>query len=299
MFRKIPPGNYLILLCILLVGVFCLIKLLSGSKKTFNQEMIPDDNSKWYTNIPDSMPFKDFKAKMYSIGHEDPCEKSKLLDHGKGLYTSFAGFTVIDERDNCKDSSAVVEEKRYLVLPGYSLNSSYTFSIRDAKYYLATTSATPDSPGTKVHNTYSEIGVRYAGNHSNYREGGMVLIPVSDRTYNIVEILTYIIVVLIPLCFIVFVIILPIRVLYSIAIAKAFTKRNVRSLYMTGWFLIALALLPGLISILLKFMFAKRIPAEISLPIQDTLLKHSGMLVVGLVVLLLAGAFRQGYKTQE
>jgi hypothetical protein len=290
--------NYLLLLIIALVAILNIPRFTSVTTTTIDSPTVFDSLQKTAPNH-DSLSFAEYQSRVDSLFALDQCEKSRLANQGSNLYGGFAGFTTISETDSCVQSGSfrlpILKDHYYLALRGYKLKPTTSVSTRNGRFFLKTRVA---NTGTTNDYMQKETTIRYVSTNDNNSKG-IVLLPVSTKQFSTVKILVYLFVAILLIAGIIALIILPLRILIYIARGNAFTLSNIRDLHIIGWSLVALTIIPNLIAIVLSFIFSPDIPGEIYIPIVDTLLNNSLVLIAGLVVLLIASAFKKGYKVQK
>ena len=220
-------------------------------------------------SIDDSLPYYKYKIIEDSLSRELEFQNAKLSEgrHGKRLFS--IGITDINECDSCTWASSGTfypagEDKYFIKLSGYRLDDMAKFSIENGNYYLRHPVPNPGDKSAPWIYTKDKIGIRYSYDvNKNYNEpGGILLVPVSKTAYSILNAffsLALIIAIVLGL-YIVFVSVL--RTLYNIAVGDVFVPQNIKNLFFTGWTLVAVAVLPALLSLLFNFIFSNLIPSS-------------------------------------
>lgn len=126
-----------------------------------------------------------------------------------------------------------------------------------------------------------------------------VSLPINRTSYQIFNFLMVVIMVLCIAGFVYFLLALPFRILVMISRGHSFHPDTFRSLYRVGWFLIVISLLNSLSPIIFHILFNKQIPGEFEFSYYAALAESFPMIVVGLIIVLFADAFKQGYKLQQ
>lgn len=219
----------------------------------------------------------------------------QLRTGGDNISSPFFGVQKIYECDSCnsfdqKKFKLEFENNYFIRLNGYTLKNDAWFFIDKGKYYIR---------HYPVWNTPKEIEVRYSAGYVNLPWDSALLIPISRKTYDIMKVLVIVLLVGVLLFSLYITIVLPVRILYSIATGKPFTKGNIQRLHIIGWVLLGFALLPSLISILIELVLSRKIPNEIYYPFIQSIFDNRAILIAGLIVLLLATAFKRGYQLQK
>lgn len=295
MSRKLFTDGYFIALVILLFGI-----LIFGGRST---AIIDSPANSRAVAVNDSLPYYKAKLLLDSIEKQEVFNRTKLRAQGSGMNILSIGFSHIREYDDAASfysgSSSQQHDKYFLSLPGYQFRTAAGFSIENGKYMLAYPVWDNKNGGERQgHIEQKEIGIRYAGNSALNPFQGSVLIPVSGSKFLILKILVYILWIIILLYAIYSLLILPLRILYSISKGDSFNRSNIRDLFILGCSLIGFAVIPAVLSFLFEWIFHNKIPAEIYLPFPEALLDNKGWLIAGLITLLLAKAFKKGYQLQ-
>jgi hypothetical protein len=126
-----------------------------------------------------------------------------------------------------------------------------------------------------------------------------VFIPLSGKSFRLTRIISFILIALLIIYSLIIIFFLPAQLLLSISRGKSFTSRNVKYLRLMGWSFIGAYLLPVLSACIFDLIFRSDIPAGIYLSLPDVLMNNRGMLIAGLVLLLIAGAFSKGLELQN
>ena len=226
-------------------------------------------------------------------------KKNRVTRTGSGLYVLFAGINRIDECDSCMDANEKNTRSKYFIsLKGFALKSDASFLVDKNDYIIEKfVEEKKTAYSTTGHIEQEKIRVRLAADHT--KEGLTLLIPVSSRVFSWIEMFMYLFLVAGILAGIWIFIRLPVLVLINIANGKPFLKKNIRYLSCIGWGIIGccmlMVILPGLIQLILSSM----IPNEIYFPFWPHLFDYRWGIFLGIAVLMLARAFKQGYKLQQ
>jgi len=181
------------------------------------------------------------------------------------------------------------------------MKDQVSFFIENDKYYIKYfIGDSIGANGTKWgHMEKKEVPVRFSIPLDENTPAGSLLIPVSPKTYGIMNTLLWILTVSVVLLFGYIFIVLSLRTLYRIARGQPFTKRNIRRLYTIAWALLAIPILPPFINVVIEWFLRNKIPPEFYYPFFQSILDGRHVLLAGFVVLLIAYAFRKGYKLQQ
>jgi hypothetical protein len=90
-----------------------------------------------------------------------------------------------------------------------------------------------------------------------------------------------------------------IRILLGISKGEAFSKKTINHLFILGWSLVTISLVPGIASLLQSLISHKQLSNNAYSLAQSFFLQHKDFLLAGLVILLMARAFHKGYVLQE
>ena len=262
--------------------------------ETYHEVTNPDLNKR-YWKLKDSLDrIRDWKI-------------SRLRGYGESISTVFIGVNKIYECDSCnsfdiRKFGAEYKTKYFIRLNGYTLEDDAIFFIRKDKYYIRYTVLDRiQENGNKVgHFETKETQVRYTtGSGAGLIPDGALLIPVSKQTYRFLNIVVWVLTAIFLIFFFFTLFALPAKTLFSIATGAPFTKQNIKRLLITGWTLICIPVLPPLTSLLVKWILGDKIPSEIYYPFFQSILDNRTFLIAGLIVLLIANAFKRGYKLQQ
>ncbi|HMK27191.1 MAG TPA: DUF2975 domain-containing protein [Chitinophagaceae bacterium] len=224
-------------------------------------------------------------------------KKERITRAGSYLYTLFAGINRIDECDSCIEANEKNTRSKYFIsLNGFALKPGASFLVDKNDYIIE---KFVEEKKTEAGATTEQEKVRVRLVADPAKEGLTLLIPVSYRVFSWIEIFMYIFLVAGIIAGIWIFIRLPVLVLINIANGNPFLKKNIRYLSCIGWGIIGCCMLvvifPGLIQLFLSSM----IPNEIYYPFWSHLFDFRWGIFLGISVLLLARAFKQGYKLQQ
>lgn len=176
--------------------------------------------------------------------------------------------------------------------PDYYINKR--FLVNDNKYYIKYVIF--DSVRNKTiygRFAYKQIGVKYVA------KGNNLLIPISLKSYNILNKLIGLAVFLTLFYIIYAFILLPLKCIIKISKGNPFALSNIRSLHLIAFFLMAYPFLVLLPKILIHFLFRKTIPYEFTFNYWECFYSNSTYLISGIIVLFVARAFKRGYDLQK
>jgi hypothetical protein len=232
-------------------------------------------------------------------------KRHRLKTLGNSITTFFIGVSKIDECDSCntafrEEFASALKTKYFIQFPGYTIKEDASFFINKDKYYISYTIWDTLYPNSTQmgHKQTKEVRVRYATGDSD-DNGGSLLIPISEQTYDVIHVLVTIFTVAFIVTFFFLLVILPYNVVISIATGTPFTRANIKRLYIAGWTMIGGALLTSLIPWIIELFLRSKLPDEIYFPFLLSLTDAKPWLIAGVVVLLVASAFKRGYKLQQ
>jgi hypothetical protein len=247
--------------------------------------------------VNDSLPYSRYRLMLDSVEQINNCRAEQLKSIGSWMLIGWPGFTEINDASICESfpkDDTWNQYKYFLALPGYRLNPNADFYMNNGKYFLKTfVRDTMIGDASTGHFTDKEIAIRFAKPQA--QQPGYALIPVSGQKFKTFSIIMYVLAAALALYIIWSLIILPVRVLRAIAKDNAITELNIRDLAIIGWSLVGFALLPGLFTLLIDFIFRNSIPDGINLIFTDTLAWSKPLILAGLILLLLRRAFKKGY----
>jgi hypothetical protein len=285
---------------IIVVGLLNTADISPDPMSSYNSEIIEDTIAS-NTAINDSLPHYEYRQIEDSIQLLEACRQSQRGVIVNSASVMAAGFAHIHQNDIC--FSGAETDTYFQMLSGYYLLHDAEFYTRDGKSFLKyVVWDNNDRELRKGHYEIKEIGVRFKsdenGKEITVTRKGSVLIPVSKKSYGVIKVVTYTVMVLFGICGLCLFVLLPLRVLYSIARGVIFTVRTVRDLFIVGWGLIAFALLPAIFSFIIYKAYDSKIPDEIYLSLPLVFLQYKGLLLAGLIILMVARAFEKGRQVK-
>ncbi|RYY12609.1 MAG: DUF2975 domain-containing protein [Chitinophagaceae bacterium] len=249
-------------------------------------------NSYWVSDVlevSDTMRYGDYKKLKDSADARKRWEKSRVGAFGapgEGTGVGFIGIRYISECDTCASTASEQRPgipKYFVQLPGFYFKDEW----KEGREFF------------QKHNFYiNSSAPRFTCYPDSPTEPGTVLLPVSESTYNKMNILVKTLQ-LLTLVVIMYIIVRPVRVLMNIANGKAFDISNYQILKWTGWALIIGSLLTPVLSLIINFCFRSSIPPEVKYFFWDNLLNARRTVIAGIAVLLLAYAFKRGHYLHE
>src|SRR5688572_548388 len=225
-------------------------------------------------------------------------QKHRVTNAGENLLLGFAGVTHINECDSCMNADEKTSNRKYFVsFKGFVLKQDTRFFIEGNNYKIE--KFIPEkTAGNVIRGRTEQKKVNFRLSKPDPGEKGLTLmVPVKHDLFNGVKIVMYII---LGICLILgtwLFIILPVRVLVNITNGKPFLEKNFKFLNQTGWGIIGACLILILVPKLFQWMLP--LPEEIYYPIWSSVVDYRWLIFLGIVVLMIANAFREGYKLQQ
>ena len=189
------------------------------------------------------------------------------------LISPFSLHTADELKFDGKEASVVVKDGKYML----------KYVVKDTAYASV----------FKGHTAYKPIGVVYR--YSNKSIG----IPISYSTFRLLNILFTLIFVFFIFSFLYFPIYLPLRCLYNIAKGNPFKASNVRDMYLIASFFIFFFVLQLIVVWLIALVNKQIIPDNFYLDIKYILNTAGYAVLIGIIVLLIAKAFKRGHDLQK
>ncbi len=188
----------------------------------------------------------------------------------------------------------------YLALPGYQRLEDAEFFRKGNKNYIRE---------NVWDSTWEENGLKNAKGHQETKETpiqfiqtkqgellGKVLVPVSKGAFSFWSIAFLVIGVLITAAGLVIVLGGAIRLLMEIAKGRAFTECNIQRLYRIAIYFLSIGMALIILRFLLHLWHKDSMPDSLLFVWVEWLQSGSGSIVAGLIILLFANAFKQGYE---
>jgi hypothetical protein len=237
-----------------------------------------------------------------SINRIRDWNKNRLSGNGNSVSTPFFGVRHIYECDSCnsideKKFKSEYKNKYFIQLNGFTLKADADFFINKDKYFV--NHIVWDRIDSGHPSEQKKTSLRYSPGGLDFTTDSALLIPISKKSYLILEKVVWVLSIILILFLLYTLYALPAKVLVSVASGDPFTKKNIKRLNITGWVLLISAILPPLLLITIEWIIKDRIPNEIHFPFLLSILDHRLILIAGLVVLLIANAFKRGYNLQQ
>jgi hypothetical protein len=238
------------------------------------------------------------RAFIDSIRHK----KVDVIESRTGSFALFVGLTETGNRyrDTINGGFLPATKKNYyFLLPGYYVKPSFDVVKRGGRYEVIDIR----NRGEGVTGQLSPGAVRYmpdlSTNATKAEKRGSLMVPLSFNSHRILKILFYVLMVAALLYALWVMLVMPILILLSIARGKSFTKQTVKYLFIIGGSLVGFVLLSLLVALISQLLLANRIPEGIFYSYYNFIVYSRGVLITGLIVLLLAIAFRKGLEIKE
>ena len=235
----------------------------------------------------DSLPYYTYKKITDSVKNISDNEIAKNTIHPWG-YNISSGFIGLQKTFRTwygwyTDNKSHFEPAYFISVPHYILDNKFNAYYRDGNYYLK----------HKISNRVEPIKVAYLA------ETKSILIPISEKAYNIAWIGFLAIIVPASIGLLYILLGLPINILISISRGKVFTKVNIIDLHLVAYSLLGFAFAQMLMPYIIKLFLAGRIPATFSISFTELLSSEVTDFIIGFIILVIARAFAKGYKLQQ
>ena len=200
------------------------------------------------------------------------------------------------------DSALKTEQQdvdlHFLAMGNYSLDPDSKFFIRNKTYNLAylkwDTIVRNGDTSISGHYLSKPLAVRYIPDRKK------ILIPVSKSGYDFWRVAIPVLGLLLAMCMAYVYIGLPIHILLSISSGYAFTEKNIRALHTITLVLVIHATLTIFLPYIIRAFYSRLIPRDFELPsLGNRIMDHVYMLLIAVVLLAIARAFKKGYRLQQ
>jgi hypothetical protein len=244
--------------------------------------------------VSDSLPHWKWRAitdsvKMENYLHSHPVHSFNILSLGYSIYNVYK-----------KDSLPRESQKYFLSLSGYRMRPETDFVIKDGKAMVAYPVWDKIEKNSRSgHTETKSTAVHFAKDHAAADGRGFVLLPMSNKSFQVARILLWFLSILLSLIFFWAIVITPAMILVRIAKGNSFSPKNSRGFYIMAIATFAVYLLPLLLAAISKLFFSNSIPPEMHFDWLENMAKGRAWLLAGFILLLIARAFQQGYKIQK
>lgn len=306
--KHISKKRVTIITLLFSVSIFLLISHPADNRQNVPTTILNRLNPNPGNFIDSSASYKEYKQILDSLEQISAYDKIRIKGVGEGIGTFLLGLKKIYECDTCKKFASGnpsyesgVQKKYFLELRDYTLNEDACFFIKNGKYYIDYTAWENVTPNLKSgHTKTKEVSVRYKTELDVHKKiQSALLIPISQKTHNFLKIIIWVILTPLSIFIIWLIFILPLKVLFRIALGDPFNPKNISDLRNAGITLITIMLLPILSSWLLQLFLGGRLPDEIYFPVWLYIHDVKGWIVGGLALLILSNAFKSGHKLQQ
>lgn len=276
-----------------LIILLFLVTNIADNRENNNRSVAEESEALYFSDDPKSELGIYYKIRD-SILKITNWRKNRIIGHGSSTNSLVFGIMEINECDSCYSNDdrkyqSQYKDKFFIRFNGFTLRTYADFYIDKDKYFVKSAEL----------GLSKEISVRYSPGYPSSYKSSAVMIPISKKTYETLEIIVWGLLIVFFLVFLYIIYILPAKVLMAVASGEPFTKKNIKRLNITGLTLLAVAIVPPLISIFVDWIMGNRIPDDIYFPFIHVIFDNKYILVAGLVVLLIANAFKQGYNLQQ
>lgn len=175
-----------------------------------------------------------------------------------------------------------MELDHFLVFSGYSLEEGVALFYSNGKNYLR-----------KKDGSTTESNVGYLPDLKS------ILFPISDSTYTFGIVVMVVLLSIVGFTLLYAWLALPINVLVNISRGKMFVHSNIRDLFLIAFTLLGYALLQAIMPFITFLILKKSLPDGFYISLQDQLSANWKIGVIGIIVLIIAFAFKKGYKLQQ
>lgn len=227
---------------------------------------------------------------------EDSVRRKFQMDNRYTTYTgsgySIGHFGAVVLEDDTK-------KEYYFNVPGYFAKDLVSFYSKDGKNYLEYTVWTQkdEAAGTAMgYPEAKETRMRYVPGDENTWTVGF---PVSRSTHQLLNIITMALAGIGIILLLYIFLNRALKVLLLIAKGQAFSDEAIGSLYTIAWYLIGSSLFFMLARLVLHILLQSQVSYPFTFFYYDDVMSTSSWLIAGLVVLLLAQAFRSGAQLQK
>ena len=264
------------------MGVF------STNKKTFSELPFHPFN-------PGDTVIKSFIDSLNAVYPKPPAKESVVID--ELINKKLSDQTSI--RMDSVNKELEKEKLYYFNLSGYDLKDHDTrFYIADDKYHLAYVKwDKPIKAGNELnkegHYESKQIKVRYASERKS------VLIPISKKTYTILNVTIWVFAFLTGAMILYFFFGLPIRLLINISKGRAFTERNIQMLNQVCLFALIISSFAILSPYIFRIIFWQMIPDDFKMEsLLQKIADNLVVLIIAVITFIIAKAFKKGYTLQ-
>jgi hypothetical protein len=284
--REIPGWlifGLLILLCI--ARAFFPAEARAGNGFTSSGVTGPE----YYSPLNDSMPHYQYRKTEDSLKRIQTEKDFFLQNTGSELNIGSVGVATYGKE----------KKQDFLTVTGYTLNEHFTTVENNVDGSLLNYPVWDRVSGDSRdgHFETKPLNIKYKAGKERWED--KVFVPINTGLGTLLTVAFYILASLFTAVALYFILFIPFRFLLRLSKGQAFTEQNIGNLYLIGWALVAMALCATLLNIISHICIKSQLPPEISFSYYAAFMKTSDGLLAGLVVLLLAKAFLQGFELKE
>lgn len=287
--------------CLIIISlIIVLLSFVLGTD--LRSDYDPDYNLR-RLNVPVNEEFQKSELMRDSINNILEFERMRKSDLGNAYVVGPLGITRFEgamDWDSIAAGNLSPQKKHsFLVMAGYRLSPHSAFFLQDDKFFVKSAKITMIKKDLAT-STYSvrEIPVRYADAIES-ESSGFIMIPIKNSIYNVFNILIPVFGILIFLVSLYYVIIRPMQTLLNVGNGNVFGSTNTRNLRVAGWWLMGIALMPGLILTIFYLFITKKISPEIQFAFPDVFFDNKALILAAIIFLIVARAFAKGDRLQE
>jgi hypothetical protein len=287
--KKFTP-EAIIVAAILVVAVFSTCDFRNYQR--FDAEPLAEPVEPPFLN--DSLPHWRYKAITDSFRRVN-------LSYNNAVHsfsTSTIGYSVFKNARN--DKTGDDEKEYFLSLGGYRMKPDAHFVIENGKGLVKYAVWDTVKGDYRIgHTATKPTTVRFAKDLVKTDGRGSVLLPLDPGTYRLAKILIWSLFIILTAIFIWAMLVVPVRILTRLGGKNSFNAQNTRGLYIMAIAAFAIYFIPLLLAGLSKLFFSGLIPPEMHFNWMENIAKGEGWLLAGLVLLLIARAFKRGEELIE
>lgn len=294
MFQKLKTNPGLFVMLILIASLTILVSIVYQNEKAMGAGEIRIDTVQQMPTPEirtaiDSLPHYQYQLVMDSLQHITDTEKEKNKINPLGVLAALSVSTFVGYMPAFRqwygwygDNKSHMELDHFLVFSGYSLEEGVALFYSNGKNYLR-----------KKDGSTTESNVGYLPDLKS------ILFPISDSTYTFGIVVMVVLLSIVGFTLLYAWLALPINVLVNISRGKMFVHSNIRDLFLIAFTLLGYALLQAIMPFITFLILKKSLPDGFYISLQDQLSANWKIGVIGIIVLIIAFAFKKGYKLQQ
>ena len=222
----------------------------------------PFDYSLRYLDSTRGSPNDGYLRIKDSLARVIECEEMQLSDLGVSQFFWTVGFSKLLAPSTCDGSGrrGNLEKKElcYLSLAGYKISNGSAFYFEGNKYMITSCQQDPKKPGDSCGRYVTkEIRVRYVKPATGFlnSQTGYVLVPITHRSWFILEIAGIFVSILIGVLVLYYAIFRSLRIILRISKGLMFSAQHTRDLVVAGRVFMALAIMPLFLQLVFYYLF--------------------------------------------